>query len=116
MSAPDFSGEFRPCARICTCHPVPCGRGGRCRDSHLIARGAVADDEQNNILGGSVDEPVGIAGPGGEAGITVTRPYLPFSKPPHVNIHPIEGALGRRGGAGQRLSATNCGDPNAPEK
>ena len=84
--------------------------------AHLIARGAVADDEQNNILGGSVDEPVGIAGPGGEAGITVTRPYLPFSKPPHVNIHPIEGALGRRGGAGQRLSATNCGDPNALEK
>jgi hypothetical protein len=36
--------------------------------AHFIAGGAVANDEQNNVPGGPVDEPMGVVGAGREAG------------------------------------------------
>ena len=38
------------------------------RIAHLIARGAVANDEQKHVRGRSVDEPMRVAGPRRKAG------------------------------------------------
>jgi hypothetical protein len=48
--------------------------------AHFVALGAVANHEQKNVLGGSVDEPVGVVASGREAGAQASAQTPPVQR------------------------------------